>query len=822
MTSGLVQDFRLSIRSLLGADSSAVAVLTLAIAIGANAAVFSVVNSLLIRSLPVAAPDRLMWISSDFAADRGFKSGVGWNYEMWEAFRPRAAFVAGALAWQGQRFTLGDRAGASTANGIYASGGFFTTLGVGAARGRVLTEDDDRPGQPPVALISYALWQRRFASAPDIIGTSMLVNQTPVTIVGVTAASFRGLEVGTAFDLALPLSAEPAIAGPSSALYKSRSYMLLVMLRLKDGQRASEATQTLRSLQSQIVPPNAPTFVSEPFTLTPAAGGASTPASSQQIYRRPLVIMLAGIGLVLVIACVNIANLVFARASQRRRELSMRMALGASRWRLARPLLVESLLLATAGAALGVIWAHWGARAIVGLSPVALEPVADWRLVGFVLAISFAAVIFCGLAPARRATRIAPADGLRAGRGAAETTGGRLLDGLVIVQVSLALVVVLAGALLTSTLARLSKQPLGFDHDRVLVINVDTGRSAGHAAERPALHHRLVAATAAVPGVERSAASIWTPLAGGGATTGLRPAASPSDAAPVTVLKNMVSPGWLAVYGTPLRAGRDFNDGDAASGPAVAIVNEAFARRFFAGDNAVGLTTPDKRLVVGVAADAVFRSSQRIPGAASLALREAVPPTIYVPLAQFPLEERLGADTIRISVRSAAGPPSALAPSLAAALTAVDPNVTVQFRPLDDYVREALAQERMTATLGIAFGVIALLLAALGLYGITFHAAMRRRTEMGVRMALGATRGDVIRAMLRPALVLIAAGLAFGLIAAILAMRWLESLLFGVTAMDPATFAGVTALLAATGATAAFIPAHRASRLDPSTALRAE
>jgi putative ABC transport system permease protein len=823
--SGLLQDFRVSIRALLAARLvSLVAMLTLGVAIGANTAVFSVVNSLLLRSLPVSDPDRLMWVSSDFATGHGFKSGAGWNAAMWDALRQRSGFVEGALAWRAERFVIGDAAASEPANGIYASGEFFTTLGVGARPGRVFTARDDGAGGGTgiVAVISHRLWQRRFGGAADVVGTSLLVNNVPVTIIGVTPPAFLGLEVGKPFDLALPLAAEPILAGPSAALFKSRTYLLLVMLRLKSGQPIDAAANTLRGLQSQIVPADAPAFTAEPFTLVPAAGGASSPASAQAVYARPLVIMLAGVGLVLVIACANIANLLLARATARRREFGVRVALGASRWRLARPLLIESFLLAVTGGAVGLLLALWGARAIVALSPLALDLALDWRVAGFVAAMTMATLLLCGLAPASRASRIEPMESMRASRGSADRGRGRLLDGLVVLQISIALVMAVGAGLLVQTFTRLARVPLGFDPDKVLVVHVDAARSPGAAAERVDLHRRLDIAAGGAPGVARSATSIWTPLAGGGLDVGMRPVGAPPDSKPVSVLKNAVSPGWLAVYGTPLKEGRDFTEQDQAGAPRVAIVNEAFVRRFQPEGGAIGRTTPDKLLIVGIAGDAVYRSSRRVPGASSNALREAVPPTMYVPLAQFPIEERPSSDTIRISVRAASGAPAVLAPGVAAAITAVNPLLTVEFRTLAGYVNESLAQERLAAWLAVLFGGVAVLLATLGLYGVTAYAVSRRQSEMGVRMALGATPGEVIRVVLRRALTLVAAGIALGLASATALTRWLASLLFGVTPLDPATFIGLSSALAAIGTLAALVPARKAARVELSAALRAE
>jgi putative ABC transport system permease protein len=822
---GLLQDTRLAVRTLVASPLvTAVAVLTLAVTIGASTAVFSVVNSLLLRSLPVADPERLVWVSSDYATDHGFRSGAGWTYEMWRGLQERAGFAAGALAWQSQTLALGDAGRADPVNGLYVSGEFFNVLGVHAQAGRLFRPDDDRPGRGTglAGVISHRLWQRRFNSAQEVVGSEILVNHVPVTVIGVAPPQFTGLEVGKAFDIALPFSAEPVIAGKNAALFKSRQFTLLVMLRLRPGQSMESATQTLRGMQAQIVPSDAPEFAREPFTLVAAAGGASTPASAQQVYRQPLLLMLAGVGLVLVIACVNIANLLLARAIARRGEFSVRQALGASRWRLARGLLVESLLLAGAGSVLGLVLAHWMARAIVALSPVALDPVLDWRVAGFVGAAAIVTLILSGVAPAWRATRVGAVESLRGTQRTLVGGRGRLSDGLVVLQISLAIVTVVAAGLLVRTFTHLTRRPLGFDRDRVLVANVDLSRIPGDASGRIDLSQRLSESVSRAPGVERAAASIWTPLGGGGLVTSLRPVGAAPESKPISMIKNMVSPDWLPVYGTDILEGRDFTAADAATAPPAAIVNQAYVRQFLAGRAAVGEMTPDKRLIVGVAADAVFRSSQRIPGVSSLALREPVAPTMYVPLAQTTREERPPSDSIRISVRSSGSSPATLAQAVGAALHAVDPRVTFEARTLADVVRESLGQERMTAWLAMSFGVVALLLAMLGLYGVTAYAVSRRQAEMGVRMALGATAGDVKRLVLYRAWALLFAGVIAGLAAATWLTRWLSSLLFGVAPVDLPTFLGLSAVLVAVGTIAALVPAHRASRVDPSVALRGE
>ncbi|MGH8637389.1 MAG: ABC transporter permease [Burkholderiales bacterium] len=832
------QDVRYAVRTLSKSPGFfLVAVLTLALGIGANTAIFSIVNSLLLRPLPVPDPDRLVTISSDYAVKFGFTAGAGWNYPMWDRLRQRAGAFDGALAFTAERFDLAHGGERQPADGLSVSGEFFTTLGVSAVLGRTFTPADDvRGGGPdgPVAVISYSLWQRRFGGAAGVLGTPVTVDGVPFTIIGVTPPEFLHVEVGRTFDVAVPLGTQPLIRGKRAAIDQPRALILIVMLRLKPEQSLEAATAALRAMQPDILGVRReelarvkPSLLAEPFTLVPASAGTSGAAGSglRQQYERPLLAILVIVSLVLLIACANLANLLLARAAARRHELSVRRALGASRWRLARQWLVESFVLAVVGAGLGLAVAAWGSRMLVAQLSTAQSRVTfdlsfDWTVLAYTAAVTVATVMFFGTVPMLAATRIVPIDALKVqGPGTRSGPGGSprstLANGgsssLVVAQVAFSLVLMAAAGLLIRTFDELASVPLGFDATRVLVIDVDTARARVDPAARLAYYDRLVDAAVRVPGVTHAAASIWTPLSGGGLIQDAQGRAVFSERA----VTNFLTPAWFDVYGIGIRAGRDFDRRDAADTLPVAIVNETFVRKFLAGRHAIGETVQGadgtRRTVVGVATDAVFGRS----------LRDTAPAMIYVPLAQSAGLERLADTGIRISVRSTSEPGS-VARSMAAALTAVGRDLTFSFRPLADDVDAALMRERLVAMLSGFFGALAVFLAAIGLFGTTAYAATRRRTEIAIRMALGAQRSTVIGLVLRRGLVLTAIGIVFGLAAAAAVTRYLQALLFGVTPVDPATFLGVSLLFVAVAAVASYIPARRAINVDPMVALRAE
>ena len=820
-----MSDFRDAFRSLKATPVvTVVAILSLALGIGANTAIFSILDSLMLRVLPVQEPQRLATLG---IGDRGRNS---WTNPIWEQIRERQQLFDGAFAWSTTRFNMSQSAQTEFVDGVWASGRFFEVLGVPAIRGRMFSEADDRRGggpDGPVAVISYNFWQSRFGGAADVIGQPLTLERVTYTVIGVTPPGFFGVDVGRTFDIAIPLGTEPLVRGKESALDRRSNWWLNVMVRLKSGQSVDFAAGALRGVQPQIREATMPQnfreedkqrYLSEAFGLTPAATGNS---SLRDRYQQALLTLMVVVSLVLLIACANIANLLLARATARRHEMSVRLALGASRFRLMRQLLAESLLLAGCGAALGMVFAHWGSQLLIrqlstSTNTVFLDMGIDWRVLGFTAGVAAVTALLFGTAPAFRASRVQPNEALKEqGRGVIGDSRFSIGNVLVVVQVALSLILIAAAGLFVRTFSSLANLSLGFDRSPVLVASVNATRSGLEPDQRPDLYEQLRQAAAAVPGVASAAASAVTPVSGSTwqyAIERIDDRVVPDKDRGVYV--NLISPGWFQTFGTSMLGGRDFTGRDTRAAQHVVIVNEAFARKFTNGQNPIGhhFREPDypdrpavDREIVGYVKDAVYRS-----------LREPVPPTMYIPIAQH-LQPPSG---ISISVRAAGGPPALLTKSMAAALTSVNPHITLTFRPLAEQVNNSLIQERVVAMLSGFFGGLALLLAGLGLYGVTSYAVNRRRTELGIRLALGAAPGGVIRLVLFRVAILVSLGVILGSAVSLWVGRFVTTLLYGLQPRDPLTLAGAAVVLGAIGALAGWLPARRASRIDPARVLR--
>jgi predicted permease len=826
---GYFQDIRLAGRQLRTSPLvSAIAILSLALGIGANTAIFSIVNSLLLRPLPVQQPQQLVTLTKG-----------SWTNPIWEQIRDRPELFDGAFAWSETRFNLAPGGEAEFVDGIWASGSLFETLGVRAVLGRTFTVGDDRRGggpDGPVAVIGYDFWQRRFGGAADVIGRVLNIERVPFTVIGVTPPDFFGPMVGRTFDVAIPIGNEPLLRGQGSWLDERSSWWLSIMARLRPDQSVDAANAALRAAQPAIRDATAPgwnNYITEPFTLAPAATGES---QLRRRYERPLIVVLTIVVLVLIIACANIANLLLARATARHHEFSVRRALGASRWRLARQLVVESAVLSAAGAVGGIAVARWGSQFLVQqistrTDRVYLDLSLDTRVLAFTIGVTIATTLLFGVVPALRVAASEPMDAIKEhGRSrAARRTG--LSGSLVVAQVALSLVLVVAAMLFVRTFTSLANLDLGFDRDRVLVVKVNAERterpqsaavSTGiERVDRLPVFERVLERVQTLPGVVEAGFSTITPVSGQGWNTQVDVSNTARlEGRQANVFRNAITPRWFAALGMRLVAGRAFTDADRKGAPPVVIVNQAFVQRFLSGQDPIGRTVqrrvifnrnqpdavpPPSREIVGVMADAVYSN-----------VREPIPPTMFEPLAQ--REEILGAEMALI-IRTA-GPPMTDVRSIVSTIRGVDADLAITFRPLADFVNASVVQERIVAMLAGFFGGLALLLAGLGLFGLTAYTVEQRRPEIGIRMALGAAPSGVIGLVVSGTTGLVALGIIVGATLSLWASRFVGALLYQVEARDPVTLVTAAATLAAIGAIAAALPAYRASRIDPSAVLR--
>jgi putative ABC transport system permease protein len=826
-----VQDLRLAIRMFKATPVvTVVAILSLALGIGANTAIFSIADTLLLRRLPVVRPERLVLLNPTGGSIPGFSS---WNNPVWEQIRERRHELfqtAFAFSARASRFNLASGGQTDLVDGLWASGDYFEALGVSPILGRAFTADDDRRGggpNGPVAVISHAFWQRRFDGTPDVVGRSLTIERVPFIVIGVMPPRFFGADVGRTFDVAVPLGTEPLMRGRDSFLDRPTTSWLAVMARLKDGQTMSSAQRALRELQPYLRSATMPSdeaadtkarYLATPVSIEPAALGTS---AMRARYRQPVVTILAVVALVLLVACANIANLLLARAAARRHEFSVRLALGASRWRLFRQVLVESVLLSLAGSLVGLAVAHWGSGVLVRqlstyANTVFLDVQLDSRVLAFTAAVTTIVAILFGVVPALRASRAEPFAVMREhGRAGAGERRVNIGGALVVGQVALSLVLLVTAGLFVRTFASLATRDLGFDRDPVLVAQAAARASGVEPENRAALYDRLAEAVRAVAGVSNAAASTITPVSGSVVDEIVEIENGPTPALPTQNVsyKNVITPHWFATYGTRIVAGRDFEARDRFGSPLVTIVNQTFVRRFLRGINPIGQRVrqglPGRQgawlEIVGVATDAAYRS-----------LRDPVPPTLYVPIGQ---QQQLP-PAVTVSIRTAGGQPATLAPSVAEAMGRVDRNIAITFTPLKQQVDAALVQERILAMLSGFFGILAVLLAGLGLYGLTWQTVSRRRNEIGIRMALGATPAAVVRLVLSRVAALVSSGVVLGLAVSMWASRFVASLLYGVEPRDVVTLGWSVAVLGMAGAMAAWLPTHRASRIDPAAILR--
>jgi putative ABC transport system permease protein len=808
-----------------------VAILSLSLGVGANTAIFQLLDAVRIRTLPVKEPGQLveLRIADPVGGRTGQFSGrrPSLTNPLWEQLRSRRDGVglADMFAWAAIPFNLTTGGEARFAQGLWVTGDFFKGLGVQSLIGRVLDADDDRRGcAAPPAVLAYGFWQREYGGSPSVIGRSIVLDGHSFDIVGVTPAPFFGVEVGRSFDVAVPLCAEPFTRGPRTALDQRDVWFLGAMARLPAGTSLEQVRAQLASISGPMFKETLPNYGADDakhyleFKVGAYPGGTGI-SSLRRTYESPLWLLLATTAVVLLIACANLANLMLARATAREREIAVRLAIGASRWRIVRQLLAESLLIAVIGAGCGALLAQWLSRFLIDFlttdsNPTFVALTLDWRIFAFTAALAAVTCLIFGLIPAIRATGASPGAAMKAGSRGSTDTRERfgLRRALVVAQVAMSLVLVVGALLFVRSLRNLMTLDAGFVQDGVLVVNLDLRRAGVDESRRTAMFGAITNRVASLPGVASAAHAFIVPVSGSGWNNHIViDGRKQSD----IVNFNTVSAGYFKTMGTPLLAGRDFDAHDTAGGEKVVIVTELFARKFFAGRNPIGqvfqveeppgMPRPLNR-IVGVVKNTKYTD-----------LREEFTPIGFYAASQ---EDKPNA-FLQIVVRSTA-PLATVTAEVSAAVTQVNSAIVLQFQTLSDLVRESLLRERLMATLSGFFGGLAALIAMIGLYGVMSYMVARRRNEIGIRMALGADRADVVTMVMREAAALLAAGVVVGLVMSVIAARTATTLLFGLQPGDPATLALAAAGLGAVAMLASYLPALRASRLEPTEALREE
>ena len=832
----LGQDLRYALRTLASKPGfTLVVVLTLALGIGANTAIFTLMDQVLFRLLPVKEPERLVVVDAP-----GPFSGQSHNHSdtltpmshpLFLELRDKSGAFEGALAEYTTPLHVSVGNQTDPVDGVLVSGTFFDVLGLRPAAGRLLGADDDRtPGAHPVVVLGHGFWTRRFAADPRAVGQTLLVNGQRMTVVGVAPAGFHGIDVGESPDVYVPLMMLPQVVPTwTRGLGDWRVRWLTVMARLKDGLTRDQAAARANVLYGQLLQEDLQrieskserfrtAFLKKRLELLPGGRGVS---GLRDQSKTPLLVLMGMVGLVLLIACANVANLLLARASSRQKEVALRLALGASRGRLVRQLLVECLVLALAGGLLGIAVSAWTADVLLGALPFetaarVLSPDPDLRVALFALALSLATGVVFGLVPALQSTRpdLAPTLKNESGTLLGGAAPFRFRKGLVITQVALSLLLLIGAGLFTRSLMNLRRLNPGFEPQRLITFAVDPALSGYELERRFALFKQIQEEIAAEPGVRAvSMADVPLMTSSDMSHTVSVQGYEAKEGENMNPNFNEVGPGFFATMGIPLVAGRDFDETDRVGSRRVAVVNESFARYFFGDKDAVGRRfvenrfkgTPDPDTeIVGVAKDTRAGS-----------LREDQRRFVYVPYTQ---EKGVGEMTF---YARATRDPSALAPRLRAIVRRIDPTLPVtSLKTMSAQIAESLFVERLVAALSAAFGLLATLLAAIGLYGVMSYAVSLRTREIGIRMALGADRKTVLLMVLKEVAVLAVVGVAIGLPGGYSLARLVEAQLFGLTARDPFTFAMATVTLLTTAFLAGYLPALRATRVQPMEALR--
>lgn len=817
----VMADLRYGLRSLSRSPGfSAVAILSLGLGIGANVAIFSLYNALVLRTLPVDRPEELMQVV--FGDGR-----TSFTYPLWSEFRDQQDLFDGVLAFGAETFNLADGGEARDVSGYLVSGGFFHTLGVRPHLGRLLTESDDYRGCPPVAVVSEGFWQRELGGTTEAIGGTLVLNGAPFELAGVTQSTFTGVDVGRSTEVYVPICAEP-ILSPGSATLDSRStWFLRVIGRQTRGLPADQVNARMRALSARVfgntVPQDWSTegqnrYRAYEFEAWSAENGVS---GWRRQYQSPLLVLLAMVGVVLLIACANVANLMLARSARRRHEVAIRRAIGSGRGRLIRLLVTESLLLSLISAVVAVVFANWGSSFLVGMladrSRLWLDLSIDLRVFSFTFGIATVTALLFGLVPAWQAAGATPASAMRgAGRGIVDrregVSGGKLL---VVGQLSLSLTLVVGAGLLIGSMKRLNTLDPGFDRENVLLVSVNKDNVGYSVGESRAVDRDLLERMRTMPGVLSASASRITPIGGSSWNNRVEvDGFEPVDQEDAMVWFNSTSDGYFSTLEIPFRAGRDFSSLDGPGSTEVAIISETMARRFFPGIDPLGQifrVRPSGNVarayqVIGVVADTKYES-----------IGEEMLATAYLPLSQ----EGEPWGVMRFQIRTEATPASHI-PQVRDLIADVHPRISIRFSTLAEEVSASLTRPRILAVLSGFFGAVALLLAMIGLYGTLSYRVTNRRKEIGLRMALGAARGRVLGAMLGEVGRLLAIGMALGVMFSIVCTRLLTAFLFGVTATDPVTLVLSAAVLSFVSLAAGAMPAFNAARLDPMVTLREE
>jgi len=864
----MLNDFRYAIRLLLKSPGfNAVAVLSLALGIGANTALFSVVDAMLLKMLPVKDPERLVLFRC--MAPREFSVGsysgnssrdpvtgqfrmTSFPYQSFQRMREQESALSGIFAFGNVDLNVNADGQVDVAVGHAVSGNYFTVLGVNAWRGRVLTEDDDKPAASPVAVLSHRYWQQRFGRNPTVIGRQINLNNVAFTVVGVTPPGFEGtMDAGSTQDVTIPIAWQPQlrIGRDRWQMHGAGVWWLRLMGRLKPGATTEQARlqlestfhhsvvehRTARQAEAQASGAN-PIATLDPkdyprLFLDPGGQGEM---NQRQYYAPSLYLLLGVVGLVLLIACANVANLLLSRAASRQKELGVRLALGAGKWRLIRQLLTESVLLSALGGAMGILFALWIKDGLLAVSDWGgpwmrpLDPQLDWRVLGFTMGLSLGTGILFGLAPAWRSTKVDLTPTLKdGGRSSSAVSRSLLSRGLVVLQVALSLLLLVGAGLFVRTLLNLQRVDPGFSTRNLLLFGVQPELIGYKDEELEQLYQQMAEGLEAVPGVQKVTFSNNTLLSRGSSSRGvyLRTALAAAPDAEGRIKPsgdgyiNHVRENFLEAMEIPLLAGRTLTMQDDARAPKVAVVNQTFASKYFPNETPIGQrfafdpSKPDEIEIVGLAKDAKYTRQ-----------RDEIPPTVYLPWRQ----ELSMMSSATLEVRTA-DDPTAVVSAVRQAVRAVDENLPLNnIRTQIEQVEETLAMERLFAKLLTLFGLLAQQLAAIGLFGVLAYSVSQRTQEIGIRMALGAGRRDVLKMIVHQGMVLALLGVVLGLVGAYVLTKYLESwmnlsrMLFGVKPSDPMTYGIIAVLLTLVALVACFVPARRATKVDPMVALRCE